>query len=397
MSVSVAIIARNSEDVIERCLESVKTADEIIVIDTGSETDETINIARRYTDKVYTYYGCNEGGKRDGVFMDFSAARNEALRYCSMSHVLTIDTDEVFEGNMKALKEFTGPGISFRCISDHTGEEHRQPRLYRNDPMVKWSRPIHNFVNVKGIYSEDFVIRYYTNKQKVKDPDRTVRILNHWIRNNRDNAREMYYLAREYQKVGRIKEAYRLFKKYLRKSKFPEEKADAFVLLARACVVLKKYEEAVNCAMAAVNMNPQNREALELAGDLSPDINRIKWRHLASAATNSGVLFKRPDNRLLVTVLSIDNMTDMVNAVRKQAVGMINIETIPPEHVITIGLNVIRQRIAASDVLHTVNMRSGAFAGINLPKNKTMASLETDPEKLIKLYEDFAVKNKKKA
>jgi len=118
MSLSVAIICRNSSDVIERCLESIKDADEIVVVDTGS-FDNTIEIAKRYTDKVYEYWGCNESGKKDGLFMSFADARNKALEYCTMTHIFSIDADEVLEQGMDEMKKFEGISLAVRCISAH--------------------------------------------------------------------------------------------------------------------------------------------------------------------------------------------------------------------------------------------------------------------------------------
>ena len=46
------MIVKNEAEVLARCLDSVKGADELIIVDTGSE-DNTIEIAKRYTDKVY--------------------------------------------------------------------------------------------------------------------------------------------------------------------------------------------------------------------------------------------------------------------------------------------------------------------------------------------------------
>ena len=46
---SVIIITKNEQDNIKDCLESVKWADEIIVVDSGS-TDKTEEICRKYTD-----------------------------------------------------------------------------------------------------------------------------------------------------------------------------------------------------------------------------------------------------------------------------------------------------------------------------------------------------------
>ena len=63
------MIVKNEEAVLGRCLESIKDmVDEIIIVDTGS-MDNTKNIAKRYTDKIYDFPWCD----------DFSAARNFAF------------------------------------------------------------------------------------------------------------------------------------------------------------------------------------------------------------------------------------------------------------------------------------------------------------------------------
>ena len=63
------MIVRDEEEVLGRCLESVKnTVDEMIIVDTGSR-DRTKEIAAEYTDKVYDLEWKE----------DFSAARNFSL------------------------------------------------------------------------------------------------------------------------------------------------------------------------------------------------------------------------------------------------------------------------------------------------------------------------------
>ena len=55
ISVSLCMIVRDEEEVLGRCLESVKNAvDEMIIVDTGSQ-DRTKEIAEQYTDKVYDF------------------------------------------------------------------------------------------------------------------------------------------------------------------------------------------------------------------------------------------------------------------------------------------------------------------------------------------------------
>jgi glycosyltransferase involved in cell wall biosynthesis len=374
MSVSVAIITRDSEDVIGRCLESVKDADEIVVVDTGSETTATMDIARRYTDKVYTYYGCNEGGKKQGRIQNFSDARNHALKYCTMTHVLTIDSDEILEkGAMEVFRNFRRAALSMWCISEKTGEKHRQPRLYRNDPMIKWKRPIHNYIEVLGEIYDDHAIIYGVSKvQKSKDPDRSLRMLEAWCRKNpKDNTRELYYLAKEYHKRGWYKKAVMTFERYLKKSKRQDEKADAYMLLSRCYVACKRFADGVNAVMAAVNMNPSFKEALYLAGDLSGDVTRLKWHYLAERATNDGVMFVRANSKKKITILTHYDehgiAYDFARRIMTETRGSVSVEAITNldgntnrkmtgPSVMRIGETIVKWRLQNSDIVHVVDV-----------------------------------------
>ncbi len=52
ITVSVCMIVKNESNTLTRCLDSLKSIwDELIIVDTGS-TDNTIELARTYTDKV---------------------------------------------------------------------------------------------------------------------------------------------------------------------------------------------------------------------------------------------------------------------------------------------------------------------------------------------------------
>ena len=69
ITVSLCMIVKNEEQILQRCLDSLAgLMDEIIIVDTGS-TDATKEIAARYTDQVYDFVWVN----------DFSAARNFAF------------------------------------------------------------------------------------------------------------------------------------------------------------------------------------------------------------------------------------------------------------------------------------------------------------------------------
>lgn len=79
---SVAIITHNEEDNIRDTFESVKWADEIIVIDSFS-TDRTQEICKEYTDKVYSF-----------EWSGFSEQKNRAVSMTTYPWVLILDADE---------------------------------------------------------------------------------------------------------------------------------------------------------------------------------------------------------------------------------------------------------------------------------------------------------------
>ena len=85
---SICMMIKNEEKNLRRCLDSLQPLresipSELIIVDTGSE-DNSIAIAKEYTDKVYTHPWNN----------DFSAMRNITIGYAAGGWVLIIDADE---------------------------------------------------------------------------------------------------------------------------------------------------------------------------------------------------------------------------------------------------------------------------------------------------------------
>lgn len=88
--VSVVIVALNEEARITKCLDSVKWADEIIVVDSGSR-DHTRNIARQYTAEVF---------QRE--FDDYATQKNFGADQASYNWIFSIDADEVVTPQLEA-------------------------------------------------------------------------------------------------------------------------------------------------------------------------------------------------------------------------------------------------------------------------------------------------------
>ena len=114
-TISLCMIVKNEEAVLDRCLSSVSDlVDEIIVVDTGS-TDSSREIAARFTEKVFDFPW------RD----DFAAARNESFSHASMDYCMWLDADDVLldadRTAFLSLKSSLSPDISVVMAPYHTG------------------------------------------------------------------------------------------------------------------------------------------------------------------------------------------------------------------------------------------------------------------------------------
>lgn len=152
LGLSVAIITNNEEEEIKDCLECVKWADEIVVVDSYS-TDNTLGICRQYTDKVFQ----NE-------WSGFSNQKNYAVDLTKNPWVLILDADErVSEGLRKEIKEILDkdpevdgyfiPRKSYflgRWIRYGGWYPDYSIRLFRKDKGRFEQREVHESVRING-------------------------------------------------------------------------------------------------------------------------------------------------------------------------------------------------------------------------------------------------------
>ena len=140
MRLSVAIIAKNEEVMIWNCLESVKDADEIVFVDTGSE-DDTFEIISGYIDDCYQIEWED----------DFSKARNFASLYCNGDWILSIDADEQLEVDgiskiRRLLKN--APEQAYRLQLEYSDKTSMGIKLFKNRAGVHWVGKVHNDLNI---------------------------------------------------------------------------------------------------------------------------------------------------------------------------------------------------------------------------------------------------------
>jgi glycosyltransferase involved in cell wall biosynthesis len=89
-TLSIAMIAMNEEANLPRTLESVRWADEIIVVDSGSK-DRTIEIAQSFGAKT-SYHAFGGHGEQ----------KNVALDLCTSDWILLLDADEVLTSELQS-------------------------------------------------------------------------------------------------------------------------------------------------------------------------------------------------------------------------------------------------------------------------------------------------------
>ena len=151
-TISLCMIVKNEEAVLARCLESVRAGvDEIIIADTGS-SDNTKEIAARYTDKIYDFAWID----------DFSAARNFSFSKATMEFAMWLDADDVLLPEDLAaflrLKETLSAEVDAVALPYHTAfDEAGNPvfsfyrtRLVRRSMKPFWRGRVHEALGHGG-------------------------------------------------------------------------------------------------------------------------------------------------------------------------------------------------------------------------------------------------------
>ncbi len=148
--ISVIIITKNEENNIEDCLKSVQWADEIIIVDSESN-DTTVEIAGKYTQKIYTR-------KWEG----YSKQKQYALSLASNDWVMSLDADERVTVELKdeiqsgLSEDYNGFSISRRnyFLGKHiTGcgwDNDYQLRLFKKAETSVTDRFVHESFEVNG-------------------------------------------------------------------------------------------------------------------------------------------------------------------------------------------------------------------------------------------------------
>lgn len=218
--VSLAMIVKNEEEYLARCLESIRAfVDEIIIVDTGS-TDLTKLVAAQYTDKIYDFNWCD----------DFAKARNFAFSKATCKYVMWLDADDVISSEnlakLKNLRQKLNDSqtdvymLKYEIAFDKNGActfAYNRERILKNDKTFIWEGAVHEAITPHGnIENLEIAIKHLKGDKKT-DPKRNLKIYRQLINSGKIlSPREQYYYGRELYYNGYYKKSIKEFTTFLK-------------------------------------------------------------------------------------------------------------------------------------------------------------------------------------
>ena len=262
--VCVYAICKNESKFVDRWYESVKEADEIYVLDTGS-TDDTV-----------------EKLKKHGVFVTikeikpwrFDVARNESLKLVPMDTDICVclDLDEVYEPGWRKKMEAAWNNDTTRLRHTYNW------KIDKGRPVVtfyyekthkrngyKWAHPVHEILTYELgkeniVTCDDIVLNHYPDVTKSRG--NYLELLELSVKEDPLDDRNMHYLGREYMYHKRWNECIDTLMKHLnlKKATWKDERAASMRYIARSYKNMNRYDEAKLWYLKAINEAPYLRD-----------------------------------------------------------------------------------------------------------------------------------------
>ena len=338
---SLCMIVKNEEDVLSRCLESVKDiVDEIIIVDTGS-TDETVNIARKYTKKVYDFKWVD----------DFAKARNYSFSKATKEFIIWLDADDVIlkddallliEQKKALSSKVDVVMMKYNVAFDQEGNPsltYYRERILARRKKFKWESPIHEAITPTGniIYS-DVAITH--RKEREADSDRNLNIFKGMIaKGQKFDARQRFYYARELYYNGKFNEAIVEFNNFLDSEEgWIENNISACLDLSNCYAKLNKQKQALQALFRSFQFDAPRSEVCCAIGYCFLNLNEfeksIYWYKLATVNNynESKMGFESPDCHDFIPYIQLCVCYDKLGNLNKSKEYHQKAKSVKPTH-----------------------------------------------------------------
>lgn len=218
MLLSIVMMVKNEEKYLDKTLNSLKNLmndieSELIILDTGS-TDNSINICKKYTEKVYFHEWNN----------NFGDMRNRSISYASGEWILILDADEELI-NYDKLSEFFNTDLhkKYNCASIELKNIFNEDesdydlaslyRLFKNEEKFKYVGSIHEQpIYTEPAYNDVAKFKHYgymyTNEEirQVKNK-RNLDILFKELKKNNNDPYINYQIGKSFISNGKLQDA----------------------------------------------------------------------------------------------------------------------------------------------------------------------------------------------
>lgn len=262
--VVVYAICKNEEKFVNRWINSMKEADEIYVLDTGSE-DNSVKLLKENNVHVSV--------KKINPWR-FDKARNESLKLVPEDADICVctDLDEVFSPGWREKVEsvWNKETNRLRYTYNWSLDENDNPKVsfiyekIHSRKGFKWIYPVHEILSYDGIENvvtnEDIILNHYPDSTKSRSS--YLNLLELSVKENPDNDRNMHYLGREYMYYGKWNKAIDTLIKHinLKSATWRDEKSASMRFISRCYINLNRIDEAKMWLDKAINEAPHLRD-----------------------------------------------------------------------------------------------------------------------------------------
>jgi glycosyltransferase involved in cell wall biosynthesis len=208
------MIVKNENEVICRCLESVKgLIDYWVIVDTGS-TDQTQRIIQEYMQDI-------PGELHQKPWVDFAFNRNEALQLAKgkADYVLIIDADEVLQFD----KNFQKPLLTkdfYYIQTNYSNLVYNRTQLINNKLDWKWAGVVHEAIDCKQACTHDTLLNVInfvrTDGARSKDSQKyqkDAQLFEKALLEDPTNQRSVFYLAQSYRDAEMHEKAIKIYQR----------------------------------------------------------------------------------------------------------------------------------------------------------------------------------------
>lgn len=263
--VVVYAISKNESKFVERWVKSMSEADEIYVLDTGSE-DDTVNKLEQLGAKVTS--------TKISPWR-FDVARNKSLELVPDDADICVctDLDEVFnEGWRDKLESLWKDGTTrLRYNYNWKLDENDNPlvnfyieKIHKKNGYT-WTHPVHEVLSYDGVESfvttDEITVNHYPDDTKSRSS--YLPLLELSVKEDPDNDRNVHYLGREYMYYGKWNDAIDTLIRHLSlpTATWKDERCASMRFIARCYTNLKRYNEAKMWLDKAIEEAPYLRDA----------------------------------------------------------------------------------------------------------------------------------------